>query len=440
LPNGLARFLDRRGVRIAVVAAAALLFGAAAVAAYRKGARPEDFQSWLLGGRAVLDGRDLYEAKTGGGMWFALPPWFALAMVPLAAIPEQIAVAIWVTVALAAVAACVFVGAAVVRGGERRDGLVLTLLPFLLVFRTFDSDLKLLQINSIVLALIVAGLFLVVRGAPFRGGLVLAVAAGFKLTPLLLFAYLLFTRRLRAAAGMACGVALLAVLPALWFGWTGNARLLDEYVSERVLKVSEGTESGNRVPGQSLRSITFRLLTKSVFDGTKPGSGADSRAGPRFVNFASLTNETAQLIYRAAVLGILAVLALVLRRAQRANPPSRWAFGISLVLLTMLLVSPYSRKAHFVATLPAVTACLAYLRARERTDTQFKLVAAALVLVAVLLGLSTETVMGDRLSTWLDAYASIGWATVALWAAMTAALWLDSARPPETAAADGSRV
>ncbi len=416
-------------MRIAVVALTAVLVARTAFMAYRKGAAPEDLHSWLLGGRAVIEGRDPYSLHTAGWMWFALPPWFALAMVPMAALPVGVAAAAWETVALAAAAAAVWLGARVVACGRRPRDFVLALAPFLLVFRTFDSDLRLLQINSIVLAAIVVGLLLVVRGREFAGGLALGVAACVKLTPVLFLPYLLFTRRLRASAGVTCGVVVLATLPAVWFGWSGNARLLDEYLSERVLRVSEGTEAGNRVPGQSLRSMTFRLLTESEFETARPAAKADG--GPRTVNVVDLDPRTVQVVYRFLVAAMLGALALVLWRARGAPPQSSWAFEVSLVLLTMLLVSPYSRKAHFVAVVVPVGACLAYLKARPRIDGNFKLVAAALGVVLVLLGLSTEGAMGDRLSTLLDAYASIGWATLALWIAMAVALWRDvgAARP-----------
>lgn len=175
-----------------------------------------DLHVYLHGGRAVLDGVSAQEADDPvTGLPFTYPPFAALAMAPLALLPAWLASALWTMLAAAALAAAVVV---VRRALDRPSPgwLVALLTAAAVALEPVWQNLVFGQVNLLLMLAVVVDLL---RPERRWSGLLVGVAAGLKLTPLVFVGLLVLIGR-RDAAGRAlaafAGTVLLAhaVMPA----------------------------------------------------------------------------------------------------------------------------------------------------------------------------------------------------------------------------------
>lgn len=200
----------------------------------------------------------LYSLRLGVGRDpFIYPPFAAL----LFAVASGLSFATWqvtataVTIALLPVVAYLALGLAGRPAGPTRLAGALAIGAAALWLEPVASTLAFGQINVLVLALVVGDLALPDR---FRGkGIGIGLAAAIKLTPLIFIAYLLFSRRVRAAvvgtlvfgATVALGFALLpAASAAFWHSqlttYNNNGRLLNQSINGTVLRLThEGPQA-----------------------------------------------------------------------------------------------------------------------------------------------------------------------------------------------------
>ena len=198
-----------------------------------------DYQAYAHAAQRLVDGSPLYDANVdvaGGFAIYLYPPPFALAVVPFAFLPGSLGTWAWVCGLVAAF----LVGTAIlpVRPGVRWTIVLLAALslPFL-------YSIKLGQVGPLLYLCCAVGW----RSLDRPLGLGLAVAAGTltKVQPALLFAWMMLTRRWRAAfvGIVACGAAaLIATLITGAATWTDYIALLGR-VSEPV------TTPKNLTPG-----------------------------------------------------------------------------------------------------------------------------------------------------------------------------------------------
>lgn len=174
-------------------------------------------------------GLPLYEFEAANGGPFTYPPFAALVLWPVAAVPEGVAQGVWLALTcLAVVAIAVPVGRLLADPGRRRSLVVPAVACALMLSAPVQSNLRFGQVSIfIVLLALLDGMGVV--PARLRGVLV-GVAAAIKLTPLLFVVYFLATGRYRdagraVATFLACAALGAAVLPgASWTYWTEAVR------------------------------------------------------------------------------------------------------------------------------------------------------------------------------------------------------------------------
>ncbi|MER7458780.1 glycosyltransferase 87 family protein [Micromonospora sp. NPDC126480] len=171
-------------------------------------------------------GRPLYEFVADNGGPFTYPPFAALVLWPVAAVPEGVAQTAWLALTcLAVVAIARPVGRMLTRPGERRPLVVPAVACALMLSAPVQSNLRFGQVSILIVLLALLDAAGVVP-ARLRGVLV-GVAAAVKLTPLLFVVHFLAARRYRdagraVAAFLACTALGAAVLPgASWTYWAG---------------------------------------------------------------------------------------------------------------------------------------------------------------------------------------------------------------------------
>ena len=183
-----------------------LVLAAAVAGALRGGFT--DLAVYRYGGRAVLDGLPLSESGEVTGLPFTYPPFAAVAMVPLALVPGWLAAALWTAASVGALAAVVVL----VRRALGRPApwwLVALVTGGALALEPVWQNLTFGQVNLVLMLAVMVDL---IRPERRWSGVLVGIAAGVKLTPLVFVVLLVLVGR-RAAAGraaltFACTVAI----------------------------------------------------------------------------------------------------------------------------------------------------------------------------------------------------------------------------------------
>lgn len=289
-----------------------------------------DFSVYYVGGLSVLDGGDIYAMREDiVPLPFTYPSFAAVLFAPLGALDLSDAGFYWTVATIAAICYVVAEGVALLGlSGLRRDLVfgVTALAAFQL--EPVHATLRFGQINAFILALVVADVCGRLRLLP--RGLLIGVACGVKLTPLIFVVHLALTRRLRAAATAVVtfvgtiALSFLVVPSASWRYWTELVRESD--------RIAIGGHS--YVSNQSIDGVIARRV-------------------------GDLAGDTGLWLLVAGVVGLigLGVAVMISRRGHEL-------LGVSTCGITALLVSPISWTHHYVWVVPAAIALVALLVGR----------------------------------------------------------------------------
>src|SRR3989441_5307765 len=232
--------------------------------------RADDFQDYLFAAHQIAAGGDPYaNFITTHVPWdwslssgYLYPPAFAVPLIPLPWVGNALAVRIWLFVIQAAVLASLLIVYRVI-GGPRRAEL-LAVVAVLTTFFPLANSVFAGAMNSFLLLLLTGGWACWQRRQDIAGGVLVGIAAIFKLFPLALLPYLVWRRHWKLV-GAVCLTGLLGL--AAGFIVTS----LDHniyYFRDMLPHLAAGT--GYR-ENQSLAGLTARLCNPSL---ANAGGGA----------------------------------------------------------------------------------------------------------------------------------------------------------------------
>jgi hypothetical protein len=358
---------------------------------------------FLLAGDCLLQGERLSACSPG----YSYPPFFALFMVPLSILPLWAGKLGWYGVVIGATYGSFRICETLtVRAFEltqkdlvwvRLFTLVLSLKFMLAVFANQAYDV-------VVLFFLLVGLYGLSENKTLLGAFGLAAAAALKATPLLMLLYPLLHRKWKL---FALGVALCAVLSFLpdvlfppsppnagylrtWLVGFAGGGLFGTRPEEGYAQFFQGADHLN----QSLKTFVYRLVD------------------PRNLPWGDYTGQAQVILYGVYFIYCLAALAIILRSAKMAGVH---LWGASVVVISMLMLSPISSKTHFIVLLLPHMAIVAYLlKHREAWALAVPLLCASFALNT----LASRALLGRELSNWLLTYGSITIGTLLLLAVM----------------------
>ncbi len=275
-----------------------------------------DLFVYRYGGRAVLDGLPLYEADDPvTGYPFTYPPFAAVVMVPLALLPVWLSAALWTATSVGALAAVVVVAWRAL-GRPTPGWLVALLTAAAVALEPVWQNLAFGQVNVLLMLAVLVDL---VRPERRWSGVLIGIAAGVKLTPLLFVVLLVLIGRRSAAAR---AVAAFAATVALGFA---------------VL------------PGPAAS-----YWTQGLFDAGRVGPPALAHNQSVYGALSRLLDgEPPTLLWLAVAVPL--ALAVLLLAAHRWRAGDR-VLGTCLGALAMLIVSPISWSHHLVWAVPVALA------------------------------------------------------------------------------------
>ena len=306
--------------------------------------RSEDFTGYAAVGNAFFDGRDIYlDTPVGTNTW---PPFFSLAAVPLGLLDRvspYLARLVWIALTWTAIIWALDLIARLIYGKRLRfrpdeSSLTITspelLVPFALALPFIINNFELLQVNMILFALALWGLYLQANGREAAGGIAIAAAAAMKVMAIAFLPYLLYRKRWRAAFWMAAASLFFFLCPALFLGWAKFWK--DFALWLPALRDSLG--AGNA--SQSVYAMWDRILGYGYIPFAVPGTFVLPMSGARSAKLAWEITCTL-----AAVLGAIAC-----RGTPR--PGSHWAqVEWAVVFVAVTILSPLTRKPYLVVLL-----------------------------------------------------------------------------------------
>ncbi len=299
---------------------------AAALAHYGYGNRHNllDLRIYTDAVRWWTGGRDLYDYgrpdPVMGSLGFPSPPFAAVVLAPLAWMPFNLVIAIYVTISgLSLVLVTYLVTAPLADRFSQPRWYVLGLaLPLVSWLEPVRETFTFGQINVILVLLVVADLLVAVPRASRLAGVGIGLAAAIKLTPAIFIGYLLITRRWRpgltaiATAVGATGLAAAVNWHGSWRFWTSEL-----WDARRVGHLEH-------IPNQSLLGALARFAAP---------------APPNRLVWAVL---------------VLVVLGFGLWRARRAALRGNELAGLTLAAFTGALVCPITWTHHLIWFIPAL--------------------------------------------------------------------------------------
>jgi hypothetical protein len=285
---------------------------------------------------------------------FTYPPFFAFVMIPFLALPHVVQTIVWYMISLGcAVLACRLaetIARRMIPGPWTERELVwLRVLAVLLGLKFILAVLENEAYDLLALPFLLGGVLATIDRKAVRAGVTLAIATALKVTPLLFLPYLVLRRQFVAALVFVVVLAVVSVLPDLFFTPTGAAHgYLGAWLND--IGAASLLEHGKAVKlpfwdGVNIYNLSLRGALARMVDGTT--------WQPHFLLLLRIT----QVVF----VGLIGVLILVSLRLRALIP-----VDACLLIIAMLMLSPMTSRSHFVnLLLPFFVLVAAWLKDRH---------------------------------------------------------------------------
>jgi len=314
--------------------------------------RADDFQDYLFAAHQLASGGDPYadfirthvQHDWSLSSGYLYPPAFAVFLIPLTWVSNDLAVRIWLLLIQAAVAASLLIVYGVI--GRPRRSELLCLVAVMTTFFPLASSVLTGTMNSLLLLLLAGAWAGWQRRKDVLSGVFVGAAAVFKLFPLALLPYLIWRRHWKLLAAVATtGVAGIA----LGFAVTSFKHNI-YYFHDMLPQLAAGTGYRENV---SLAGFTARICQPATAD-------AGGSAG-----------------WCGRVLDWPLVLLLVFIVIRATSRPTRSGLEFALAISTLPLISSVTWSFHLVVLILPIALLIrqAFLGAMSRTAGRFLLAA-----------------------------------------------------------------
>ena len=400
--------------RRALYALGAIAFVAIYVKSVRGTLDRNDGYDYYVAARALVEGQDPRQVMVEEIGYITYPPSNAILFVPLAALGHTGYAIVWNAINAALILAVPALALGTITGRVRGHPLWWYLLPALISFRVLETNATLSQSNLLVGFWCMLAIYWLRHDRPGWAGCAIALGAAIKVTPGLFGVYFLWRRRWGAAAASAVGaVFVFLVIPAMVYGPSelgGHYTTWRRWANELV---NPPPKQFHYAHGQSVKSAMLRLLTKS--NARKPGKG------PFYVNVLELDREVVKRFAPVISAVLFAGLLAVCRNPTQPRDAPGPYLEMGLVLVAMLLMSPYVRKAHYASLYPALCLSVSALLTGSLPAGAARWLKRTLVLLAVMLNVTAPAIITKPGSEFFNGICIFVWMTLVFGTALAAA-------------------
>jgi Glycosyltransferase family 87 len=336
--------------------------------------------------RCLIEGKQLQICNP----FYTYPPIVALATIPLMLLPSVLQNVIWYLATLSGLAGCFVLSAQLAQRlvsarWSPRDLAWLNAISIILSAKFVFDVTSSQNYDPLVVLLVLTGLLGLANNRTKRSqewaGASLGCAAALKATPLLFLPYLVFKRHYRAAAVMAVAVIAISALPDLLLA-AGRKAGDPIYLLAWLRQVAQPGVTG-----------TLSDAPHTFWWAIDPNNNSlRGLVGMFLPDNAPAFKATLYAIYAV----YLTIVFLLLHRS--GNGRSTPAVDGSLLLMSMLMLSPMTSPSHYVAFILAhFTMVAAWLKG----DALLRNVAGGFLIVSFLLiNASSRDIVGKAMTAW----------------------------------------
>jgi hypothetical protein len=312
--------------------------------AWYSSTRPIDFQIYHRVAAQVLNGdyelypRAVYDGpRRGDTHEFVYAPIVAFLFAPFAWLPMQAAAFLFACLKIPAYGYVVWVIAR--RLGVERRYALLAWTALLVVGGYVVEEFRNGNFHAFVILLMVTAFDQAERGRVLASAAALGLAVATKLTPLALLGYFAWRRQFAVCAATVAVIAVLWALPVPFVGLEMNLHLTDGFFRSAAAMADESDNFSLR--GALLRTLTVNPLQNPDYAPT---------------NVADVPVALVSVVWVLMLAAVVVAVAVAVWRAP--ENPAASLLDLSLVLTTMLVISPHTQRMHFsLLVVPVV--CLA---------------------------------------------------------------------------------
>jgi hypothetical protein len=313
---------------------------------FRIAERMPDFAVYHRAGTRALAAAPLYRSEDGHYQFKYLPA-FAVASIPVGALPERAAKAAWFAGSVILLGLLLVLSLSIVPERRLRPA-ILAGATFVLLLKFYAHELELGQVNILMALFVVAAARAMRVGSEALAGFLIAGAIVVKPYAVLFLPYLLARGKVASIATASAGMIAALLIPAVVYGFDGNLRLLGDWWTTVTTTTAPNLLDFNNV---SAMSVFTRML------------------GP---------GRTADMLALLLVAAVLTSAALVFVKRRGLLFPE--GLEVALLLTTMPIISPQGWDYVFLLATPAVMYLVNY--ADELPGHLRTAVTAALLIIA----------------------------------------------------------
>jgi hypothetical protein len=336
--------------------------------------------------QCLIDGKQLQICIP----FYTYPPIVALATIPLVPLPSVLQNLIWYLLTLGELTGCIVLSARLAQRlttahWSLRELAWLYGVGMLLSLKFIFAAISSQNYDTVVVLLTLTGLLRLANNQTNRSqewaGASLGCAAALKATPLLFLPYLVLKRQYRAAAAMALVLIAVSALPDLLFAAgrkSGEASYLFAW----------------------LHQVAGPALTGKLGDAPHIFWSATDPNNNSLRGFAGMFLAEDAPAFKATLYTFYAVYLAMIFLLVRSSGSGRSTLAIdgSLLLISMLMLSPMTSESHYVALLLALfTMTAVWLKG----DTVLRKIAGYFLLTSFLMiNASSRDIVGTTVMTW----------------------------------------
>jgi hypothetical protein len=356
---------------------------------------PAGMEMYPQAAYCLLHGEILQSCDVG----FTYPPLFAFLMLPLEPLPLWLRDLVWYLITVGATIGSFKLAETIARNAVAPplNAVELSWLRFLslllsskLILAVFENQ----AYDALVLLVLLLGLAALATGRELYGGAGLAFAAALKATPLIFLPYLLWRRRFAAAAAFVVVFLIASFLPDFFFTPAGSAHGYFMTWLRDVAAAPFGIDSG---AVQNAFWAGANIMNHSLH-------GAVS---------LNIDETTQHALNHAVLYAVDAAFIIVIGTLIAMSPPDRAsiAFDGSLLIISMLMLSPMTSRSHYIAMLLPYMTIIALGFRDQRT---VNLGRAVLALSFILVTVTGNDVVGEAMTIWAYRHSSMVLGTLVL--------------------------
>ena len=396
-------------IAVAVFAAAVLYFGVYCVRL--AGTDPHgykiDYNVFYAAWQSVLNTRgNPYAQQISTATPYLYPPLFAQLFSLLGLLSVRAAAVVWYLIGVISLIWSLFLSQRLVRLGTEKRGIDFAILgfSFVMIARFGLDNLRMGQINLLVIAIIITGLYLYERNYFWPAALVLATAISFKLTPALFLIYFVVKGKWKFATATGVLTGLLNLLSFLPMG--RQAPEVFHYWYSLIILNKQGFGWGYH-GNQSWRALIQRMFT-------------DENTGSHLQHINLTINPmAANIAYYAGVIVIIGLIAWAIhyrrRKEEQLVSPNSVEYG--LVFCGMLMISSLSWKDHYVALILPYSVLLDFL-VFSKNESSKRIVAGFLAISFLLCTMTNMSFIGGHWAETVETFSAVFMGVVALFAGL----------------------